>query len=797
MTNRAHHPADRGSGEFTKDDPNAPSNGESGPPGMDEAVSREFALPPNVERVLASVAADDDDDDDAEEVIPEPDSAEGVPVVTAPSEAARSLSEPPHESGRRTSSADAAESPQDAATPAVPPVMLVESADDAGGPARTPSPPAVVSAEPRVVPPPLVEATPLPSGVSQASVQNPAVLSAAVQSPAVQSAGGAEPTSEDAAAKEAALAAVPRRISQPPPLPAALAARELEARELQAPRGEFTGASTVEMTAAELESTTGSNASPEAASRAPEGAKRPSFRPPFVDEVPDPVTPYEQRISETVKVADLPPVEQLRGRVLANRYLAEEVAEHTACSISYRTYHLALDRAVTVRVLLRGLACTDEAVREVRRVAAEATALAHPNVGETLDFGVLSDGWPFVVTEHFQGNTLAKLLSNEGKFVLRRVLHIGKQLAQGLAAAHGKGIAHGLLSPDNVLVVEPGSSAEVVKILGFGVAKARGPQPGPPRSGVFGVPFYVSPEQAACRPDDARSDIYSLGVMLYELMTGSPPFSDGDFAGVLCQHLDDDPPTPSTRLPSPGALAKALDAIIERCLRKEPERRYQTAAELADDLVRLEAAAARSKRRPMPEVQKPTSTIHSPHRKAEAPEVPGAKVIVHDDVDEDVASPEPPDAGARRSSPSLTRSSPAASAAGAAKASAAKLGSGTADTGSGPPGNALLGHALPGNALPGSAPPGKARGAASKTTPPGASGAAGQRPSQPPAFAPVAASPRPVRVRVDQATIKISAVDRERILAERHNQRGSWLSSVVSAIRRLIATQPDGGDDSR
>jgi serine/threonine-protein kinase len=463
-----------------------------------------------------------------------------------------------------------------------------------------------------------------------------------------------------------------------------------------------------------------------------------------VDEVPDPVTPYEQRVSETVKVADLPPVEQLRGRVLANRYLAEEVAEHTAFSISYRAYHLALDRAVTVRVLLRGLACSDEACQEVRRVAAAVSAIESPHVASTLDFGVLSDGWPFVVTEHFQGSTLSAILSGEGKFVLRRVLHIGKQVAQGLSAAHEHGILHGLLSPDNVLVVEPGSSAEVAKILGFGISKARGAVPGPPRSGVFGVPFYVSPEQAACRPIDARSDIYSFGVILYELMTGSPPFSDGDFAGVLCQHLDDDAAPPSSRLPAPGALAKALDAIIERCLRKEPDKRYQTAAELTDDLVRLEAAAARTKRRPMPEVQKPTTTIHSPHPKAEAHEVPGAKVIVHD-VD-DPESPDAPEVSARRSSPSLTRSSPSAS-------------SGATSTGS------------------------------------------DKRASRPPMSAappPHGVLPNPVRVRVDQATIKISALDRERLLNERPGGRtSSWLGSVVAAIRRLIAAEGGSRDDSR
>jgi eukaryotic-like serine/threonine-protein kinase len=523
-----------------------------------------------------------------------------------------------------------------------------------------------------------------------------------------------------------------RRSSRPPPL------RELTADEL--------AATSAEMTADELERAAG--LTPARAPQVGVAAERTAFEPPWVDEVPDPVTPYEQRVSETVKVADLPPVEQLRGRVLANRYLAEEVAEITASSISYRAYHLALDRAVTVRVLLRGLAGSDEACQDVRRVAAAASALDSPYLAKTLDFGVLSDGWPYLVTETFQGPTLSAILAAEGKFVLRRVLHIGKQLALGLAAAHDKGILHGLLCPDNVLVVEPGSSAEIARILGFGVARSRGTAPEPPRSGVYGVPFYVSPEQAACRPIDARSDIYSLGILLYEMMTGAPPFSDGDFAGVLCQHLDDDAPSPSTKLPSPGALAKALDAIVERCLRKEPEKRYQTASELADDLVRLEAAAARNKRRPMPEVQKPTTTIHSPHRKVEMADTPEAKVIVHDDIDE-AASPEPPEAApARRSSPPAPRppmpSSPGLGAKPARPAAASA----------------------------------SSRSALAATRAPGS--AAG-------------------RVRVDQATIKISAMDRERFVVERiEDTPGSsgvmgWLERSMAMVRRLLGAPTRGG----
>jgi serine/threonine protein kinase len=692
MTNRAHHPADRDSGEFASDERRAPGASESGPVAVEEAVSDKYVAPtataPITPDPVVKIDASDDEDDDAEEVVPEPDSVEPA------------LAEGPTGEGD----------------------VLSAAGETSGG--------SVDSGQ---------EATDL-EAVSPGDAALPAR------------------DDDDAAEVNRVEAADARRVSSPPPLPLPDADKHEASRAAA-----FTGASAVEVTAAELEHAAATTASDrdwsppgDAESRdgsvAKQSARRPSDRPPWVDEVPDPITPYEKRISETVKVADLPPVEQLRGRVLANRYLAEEVAEHTAFGISYRAYHLALDRAVTVRVLLRGLACSDEACQEVRRVAAAATALENPHVASTLDFGVLSDGWPFVVTEYFQGATLAKLLSSEGKFVLRRVLHVGKQIALGLSAAHEKGIVHGLLCPDNVLIVEPGSSAEIVKILGFGIAKARGSVPGPPRSGVFGVPFYLSPEQAACRAIDERSDIYSCGVLLYELMTGAPPFSDGDFAGVLCQHLDDDAPPPSSRLTTPGALAKAIDAIVERCLRKEPEKRYQSAAELVDDLTRLEAAAARSKRRPMPEVQKPTTTIHSPHRKAEAPEMPGAKVIVHDDVD-DPSSPEPPEASAPRSSPSLARSSPGAPS-----------------------------------------------GITSKTPP--SSPGAGQRSVQPP-LTPVPSArdglARPPRVRVDQATIKISAVDRERLLNERPSSRNSsWLGSVVAAIRRLLATEGGGrSDDTR
>lgn len=356
---------------------------------------------------------------------------------------------------------------------------------------------------------------------------------------------------------------------------------------------------------------------------------------PWVDEEADPVTPHDRGRPSSLQTADLPLADDLRGRVLANRFLAEEIAEQSAASITYSAYHLALDSPVTLQVLPRGLACFGEAAERVRQTAVSASMIGSAHIARTLDFGVFGSkdpgfagGWPYWVAEHVEGKSLARLLNEESKLVLRRVLALGKQLASGLAAAHAAGIVHGHLKPDCLIVIEPGSRAEVVRILGFGLMHAAAGQLTPPSSSVFGVPFYVSPEQAACRPCDERTDIYALGAILYELMTGRPPFTGGDFAAVLCQHLDDDAESPSQLLDLTTGIARGLDEIVLRCLAKDPEQRYASAAELVQELVGLETSLGSSKRRPMPEVARPTAMIHSPPPRAESNAPPAPKVIV-------------------------------------------------------------------------------------------------------------------------------------------------------------------------
>jgi serine/threonine protein kinase len=375
----------------------------------------------------------------------------------------------------------------------------------------------------------------------------------------------------------------------------------------------------------------------------PPGRREPSQ--PWIDEEADPVTPHDRGRSAPTQTADLPLAEELRGRVLANRFLAEEITEQSAASITYSAYHLALDSPVMIQVLPRGLACFGEACELVRRTAVAASMIGSAHIARTLDFGVFGGGWPYWVAEYVDGKSLARLLGEEGKLGLRRVLALAKQLAAGLAAAHAAGIVHGHLKPDCLIVVEPGTRAESVRILGFGLLHAAGDQPTPPSSGVYGVPFYVSPEQAACRPCDERTDLYALGAVLYELMTGRPPFTGGDFAAVLCQHLDDDAEPPSALLDLTTAIARGLDEVVLRCLAKDPEQRYASAAELADALVSLEQSLGTGKRRPMPEIARPTATIHSPAPRADSSLPPEPKVIVSADLEAEALTPALPIAG--------------------------------------------------------------------------------------------------------------------------------------------------------
>ena len=217
----------------------------------------------------------------------------------------------------------------------------------------------------------------------------------------------------------------------------------------------------------------------------------------------------------------------------------------------------------------------------------------HPNVIRITDYGETGDGSVYLVMEFLQGDGLDDVLARRGKLQMERALTILAQISDALEVAHQEGVIHRDLKPENILLTSRHGRKDFVKLLDFGIAKMRSPEfEGTPltiQGEVFGTAEYMSPEQATGKPQDGRSDIYALGCLLYELITGEPPFL-GSAVEVLRAHVFTEPPPPSSRMPG-GILMPELDTLVMRCLAKEPVDRYQTCAELRQDLVRVRAAS--------------------------------------------------------------------------------------------------------------------------------------------------------------------------------------------------------------
>lgn len=241
----------------------------------------------------------------------------------------------------------------------------------------------------------------------------------------------------------------------------------------------------------------------------------------------------------------------------------------------YRVRHRALGKLFALKVMRDELASDRIVAARFVQEARAMAALDHPNIVAITDFGELDGGVPYFVMELLEGESLASLLRREGAIDARRALGIVRQIASALTVAHAAGIVHRDLKPDNVHV-GPGDS---VKILDFGIAKVLGSSRLTRTGMIFGTPHYLSPEQASGGPVDHRADLYSLGVLLYELLAGRVPFEADSFMGVLTQHLYTEPVPPS-RLRSSDETLGALEPIVLRCLQKSPDARFPSAAEL-------------------------------------------------------------------------------------------------------------------------------------------------------------------------------------------------------------------------
>ena len=284
-----------------------------------------------------------------------------------------------------------------------------------------------------------------------------------------------------------------------------------------------------------------------------------------------------------------PPSGLAEGDLLADAYRVIRKLGKGGMGEVWEAHHVALDKRVAIKALVLDgrrddATKTERLMREAKFVA----RIAHPNVVEINDFGQTESGLPYFVMELLRGRPLQEIVKAQGPLPWQRVAAVGIGIARGLAAAHAIGVVHRDLKPANVFVLDDAASA--CKVIDFGIAKATAVEDRDrtlTRTGlVFGTPAYMSPEQARGEPLDGRADIYGLGCILHEALTGRRLFFARTPAEILYRQLFERPPAPSTIVPDAG-VPTSIDAIVLRCLLKQPVHRFQAMEEVA---LALEAA---------------------------------------------------------------------------------------------------------------------------------------------------------------------------------------------------------------
>ena len=323
---------------------------------------------------------------------------------------------------------------------------------------------------------------------------------------------------------------------------------------------------------------------------AEEGGIHPGFATTALDPEVDVSTTGEPRALAPLK----PPaaaVDVWIGRVLANVYKVEAKIGEGGMGAVYRATHVHIGKQVAVKVLTELIAKKGDSVERLKQEAIAASSIDHDNIVDVISFDRFEDGSVFIVMEFLRGESLAERLDRlrdaKQRMPLAEVITIALQVCDALGAAHARNIVHRDLKPENIFLAKKGEK-ERVKVLDFGISKiktADAEQVRVTRTGqLVGTPLYMSPEQARGETDiDRRVDLYALGVMLFEMLTGAPPFDGRNYFELLWKHGNEPAPSLQSRSPDAG-YPLALDAALQCALAKDKNERFKTMQEFADAL---------------------------------------------------------------------------------------------------------------------------------------------------------------------------------------------------------------------
>ena len=329
--------------------------------------------------------------------------------------------------------------------------------------------------------------------------------------------------------------------------------------------------------------------------------------------------------------------DRLVGQVLAGKYRIDEKIDEGGMGCVYRATHVLMEKVVAVKVLHPALAADDKIVARFTREAKAASRISHPHAINVTDFGESDNGVVYLVMEYLRGRTLKDVIRSGGPMTLQRAVEIVRQVAGALEAAHTEGVVHRDLKSDNIML-EEATGGDWAKVLDFGIAKIQQTErsihetdPGLTAPNlIIGTPQYMSPEQCSQASDiDARSDIYSFGVIIYEMLAGHVPFTGDSPTAIMMKHIQEPPPS---ILEERKDLTPEVGRVIARALAKRPEDRFQKTSELAG------ALAAAAEEAPLLAASTPavpdTERIGSPT----SPNEPARTTVARDDDEATVVS---------------------------------------------------------------------------------------------------------------------------------------------------------------